>query len=144
MTYKVEFRPSGGVINPDLALYCLFIFFNVYHEARGMPFAFLTCGLLSGPSAISWITKWLNFVRAAIQRTSEAFPGFVPDVFLRMCGPNSEHPMFVSPMPRSQGILILRKFLQVSSPNASLVSIGAPSPKVTFLSCARQVGASEE
>lgn len=30
--------------------------------------------------------------------------------------------MFVSPMPRSQGIFILRKFLQASSPDACLVS----------------------
>ena len=52
--------------------------------------------------------------------------------------------MFVAPMPRSQGILNLRRLLKASSPDTSLVSIGAHSPKVTFLSRARQVGASEE
>ena len=52
--------------------------------------------------------------------------------------------MFVAPMPRSQGILILRRLLKTASPDTSLVSIGAHSPKVTFLSWARQVGASEE
>ena len=111
---------------------------------RGMPFAFLTCGFLSGMTSISWTTKWLNLVQAALQRTAEAFPGFVPDFLLPMCGPNPDHPMFVAPMPRSQGILILRRLLKTASPDTSLVSIGAHSPKVTFLSWARQVGASEE
>ena len=111
---------------------------------RGMPFAFLTCGFLSGMTSVSWTTKWLNLVQAALQRTAEAFPGFVPDFLLPMCGPNPDHPMFVAPMPRSQGILILRRLLKSASPDASLVSIGAHSPKVTFLSWARQVGASEE
>ena len=109
-----------------------------------MPFAFLTCGFLSGMTSVSWTTKWLNLVRAALQRTAEAFPGFVPDFLLPMCGPNPDHPMFVAPMPRSQGILILRRLLKTASPDTSLVSIGAHSPKVTFLSWARQVGASEE
>ena len=111
---------------------------------RGMPFAFLTCGFLSGLTSVSWTTKWLNLVQAALQRTAEAFPGFVPDFLLPMCGPNPDHPMFVAPMPRSQGILILRRLLKTASPDTSLVSIGAHSPKVTFLSWARQVGASEE
>ena len=111
---------------------------------RGMPFAFLTCGFLSGMTSVSWTTKWLNLVQAALQRTAEAFPGFVPDFLLPMCGPNPDHPLFVAPMPRSQGILILRRLLKSASPDTSLVSIGAHSPKVTFLSWARQVGASEE
>ena len=111
---------------------------------RGMPFAFLTCGFLSGTTSVSWTAKWLNLVQAALQRTSEAFPGFEPDFLLPMCGPNPDHPMFVAPMPRSQGILILRRLLKASSPDTSLVSIGAHSPKVTFLSWARQVGAFEE
>ena len=111
---------------------------------RGMPFALLTCGFLSGTSAVSWTTRWLNLVQAALQRTSEAFPGFVPDFLLPMCGPNPEHPMFVAPMPRSQGILILRRLLKTASPETTLMGIGAHSPKVTFLSWARQVGASEE
>ena len=51
---------------------------------RGMPFAFLTCGFLSGTTSVSWTKKWLNLVRAALQRTSEAFPGFVPD-FCSLC-----------------------------------------------------------
>ena len=111
---------------------------------RGMPFAFLTCGFLSGLTSVSWTTKWLNLVQAALQRTAEAFPGFVPDFLLPMCGPNPDHPMFVAPMPRSHGILILRRLLKKASPDTSLVSIGTHSPKVTFLSWARQVGASEE
>lgn len=106
---------------------------------RGMPFALLTCGFLSGTTAVSWTTKWLNLLQAALQRTSEAFPGFQPDFLLPMCGPNPDHPMFVAPMPRSQGILILRRLLKAASPETSLVSIGAHSPKVTFLSWARQV-----
>ena len=111
---------------------------------RGMPFALLTCGFLSGSSTISWTTKWLNLVHAALQRTSETFPGFVPDFLLPMSGPNPEHPMFVAPMSRSQGILIIRKLLKTSAPETTLIGIGAHSPKVTFLSWARQVGASEE
>ena len=66
---------------------------------RGLPFAFLTCGFLSGTTSVSWTKKWLNLVRAALQRTSEAFPGFVPDFLLPMCGPNPDHPMLVAPMP---------------------------------------------
>ena len=66
---------------------------------RGMPFVFLTCGFLSGTTSVSWTKKWLNLVRAALQRTSEAFPGFVPDFLLPMCGPNPDHPMLVAPMP---------------------------------------------
>ena len=112
--------------------------------ARGMPFAFLTCGFLSGTTSVSWTTKWFNLVQAALQRTSEAFPGFEPNFLLPMCGPNPDHPMFVAPMPRSQRILILRRLLKASFPDTSLVSIGAHSPKVTFLSWARQAGTSEE
>lgn len=110
---------------------------------RGMPFAFLTCGFLSGTTSVSWTTKWLNLVQAALQRISEAFPGFEPDFLLPIYGPSPDHPMLVAPMPRSQGIPILRRLLK-ASPDALLVSIGAHSPKVTFLSWARQVGASEE
>ena len=46
-----------------------------------------------------------------------------------------------APMPRSQGILILRRLLKTASPDTSLVSIGAHSPKVSW---ARQVGASAQ
>ena len=44
-------------------------------------------------------------------------------------------------MPRSQGILILRRLLKTASPDTSLVSIDAHSPKVSW---ARQVGASAQ
>ena len=77
---------------------------------RGMPFAFIKCGLLSGATSSNWATKWLNLVRAALQRTTERFPTFQPDFLIPQCGPSVEHPMFVAPLQRAQGVLILRRF----------------------------------
>ena len=88
--------------------------------------------------------KWLNLVRQALQRTSELFPGFKPDFLIPQCGPNLAHPVFSAPLPRSQGVLLLRKLLLQSHREASVLSVGVHSPKVTLLSWARQIGASEE
>ena len=82
--------------------------------SRGMPFGFITAGFMSGSSSCNWATKWLNLVRAALQRTAEMYPHFEPDFLIPQCGPNLDHPMFVAPMPRAQGILLLRKFLLMS------------------------------
>lgn len=111
---------------------------------RGMPFAFIMAGFMSGPSSCNWATKWLNLVRAALQRTAEMYPHFDPDFLIPQCGPNLDHPMFVAPMPRAQGILLLRCFMLMSSKDAPTLSIGVHSAKVTFLSWARQLGISEE
>ena len=112
--------------------------------SRGMPFAFIKCGLLSGTTSSNWAMKWLNLVRAAWQRTSERFPTFQPDFLIPQCGPSVEHPMFVAPLQRAQGVLVLRRFLLQSSSDASTTSVGVHSPKVTLLSWARQIGVSEE
>jgi hypothetical protein len=112
--------------------------------SRGTPFAFVKSGLLAVNSQVSWSTKWLNLVRQALQRTSELFPGFKPDFLIPQCGPNLAHPVFSAPLPRSQGVLLLRKLLLQSHRDASVLSVGVHSPKVTLLSWARQIGASEE
>ena len=83
--------------------------------SRGMPFGFITSGFMSGPSSCTWATKWLNLVRAALQRTAEMYPHFTPDFLIPQSGPNLDHPMFVAPMPRAQGILLLRRFMLMSS-----------------------------
>ena len=93
---------------------------------------------------IQLATKWLNLVRAALQRTSERFPNFQPDFLIPHCGPSTDHPMFVAPLQRAQGVLVLRRFLLQSSSDASTTSVGVHSPKVTLLSWARQIGVSEE
>ena len=111
---------------------------------RGMPFAFLTCGFLASSESVNWATKWMNLVRQALQHTIETYPGFSPDFLIPTCGPNVDQPMFTAPMNRSQGVLVLRKFLFLSNKEASAHSIGVHSPKVTMLSWARQVGVSEE
>ena len=112
--------------------------------SRGMPFAFVTSGLLATSAQVTWSTKCLNLVRQALQRTAETFPEFTPDFLIPTCGPNVDQPMFTAPMSRAQGVLLLRKFLFQSNKAASAHSIGVHSPKVTMLSWARQVGASEE
>ena len=112
--------------------------------SRGTPFAFVKSGLLAVNSQVSWSTKWLNLVRQALQRTSELFPGFKPDFLIPQCGPNLAHPVFSAPLPRSQGVLLLRKLLLQSHRDASVLSVGVHSPKVTLLSWVRQIGASEE
>ena len=85
-----------------------------------------------------------NLVRQALQRTSEVFPDFTPDFLLPLCGPSVDHPMFTAPMPGAQGVLLLRRLLLQANKDASVLSIGVHSPKVTLLSWARQIGASEE
>ena len=80
--------------------------------------------------------KWLNLVRQALQRTAEVFPDFTPDFLLPMCGPNVDNPMFTAPMPRTQGVLLLRRLLLQANKDASVLSIGVHSPKVTLLSWA--------
>ena len=89
--------------------------------------------------------KWLNLVRQALQRTSEVFPDFTPDFLLPMCGPNVDHPMFTAPMPRATRGPVAEDdfFFRPTKMHLSL-SIGVHSPKVTLLSWARQIGASEE
>ena len=112
--------------------------------SRGMPFAFVKSGLLATSSQVTWSMKWLNLVRQALQRTAEVFPDFTPDFLLPMCGPNVDNPMFTAPMPRTQGVLLLRRLLLQANKDVSVLSIGVHSPKVTLLSWARQIGASEE
>ena len=112
--------------------------------SRGMPFALVKSGLLGINASVSWSTKWLNLVRQALQRTSEVFPGFTPDFLLPQCSPNPEHPLFSAPLSRSHGVLMLRNLPKQSHKEASVLSIGVHSPKVTLLSWARQVGASED
>ena len=112
--------------------------------SRGMPFAFVKSGLLATSTQVTWSMKWLNLVRQALQRTSEVFPDFTPDFLLPLCGPSVDHPMFTAPMPGAQGVLLLRRLLLQANKDASVLSIGVHSPKVTLLSWARQIGASEE
>ena len=112
--------------------------------SRGMPFAFVKSGLLATSTRVTWSMKWLNLVRQALQRTSEVFPDFTPDFLLPLCGPSVDHPMFTAPMPGAQGVLLLRRLLFQANKDASVLSIGVHSPKVTLLSWARQIGASEE
>ena len=112
--------------------------------SREMPFALVKSGFLAVNSPVSWSTTWLNLVRQALQRTTEVFPGFKPDFLLPQCGPNLEHPLFSAPLSRAHGVLMLRNLIKQSHKEASVLSIGVHSPKVTILSWARQIGAPEE
>ena len=45
---------------------------------RGMPFAFLTCGFLSGMTSISWTTKWLKPCSGGTTENSRGLSGVCP------------------------------------------------------------------
>lgn len=47
-------------------------------------------------------------------------------------------------MPRSQGILLLRRFILASDASGNVSQLGVHSCKVTFLSWSRQLGLDEE
>ena len=111
---------------------------------RGMPFGILQSGLLGHSSPAPWCVIWLNLLREAMQRTSLRCNGFIPDFLIPHVGRDVDSPLCLPPMPRPQGILLLRRYLLMSDPAAEVSHIGVHSCKVTFLSWSRQLGLDEE
>eukprot|EP00435_Cladocopium_sp_Y103_P069657 s917_g33.t1 len=112
--------------------------------ARGMPFGILCSGFLGHTSHVTWVSVWMNLVREAIHRTSINHAGFVPDFIIPQVGAELDAPQFLSPMTRSQGVLLLRKFMLTADPSVAVDLIGVHSCKVTFLSWSRQLGLDED
>ena len=79
-----------------------------------------------------------------MQRTSLRCSGFIPDFLILEVGADVDNPLCLSPMPRSQGILLLRKYLLMSDSTADVSHVGVHSCKVTFLSWSKQLGLDEE
>ena len=111
---------------------------------RGMPFGALRSGLLGVNNPSPWCAVWVNILRETLQRTALRCQGFVPDFLIPQIGKDVDRPLYLSPMPRSQGILLLRRYLLMSDPTADVSHIGVHSCKVTFLSWSRQLGLNEE
>eukprot|EP00435_Cladocopium_sp_Y103_P062983 s777_g24.t1 len=111
---------------------------------RGMPFGVLRSGFLGHTSPVSWCSVWMNLVREATHRTSISHDGFVPDFLIPHVGSDLDAPIFLSPMSRSQGVLLLRKFLLASNALAEVGLMGVHSCKVTMLSWSRQLCVDEE
>ena len=111
---------------------------------RGMPFGALRSGLLGVNNPSPWCAVWVNILRETLQRTALRCQGFVPDFLIPQIGNDVDRPLYLSPMPRSQGILLLRRYLLMSDPTADVSHIGVHSCKVTFLSWSRQLGLNEE
>ena len=111
---------------------------------RGMPFGFLKAGLTGHSLSVTWSARWLNILRQALAATEGLHPGFRPDFLIPTCGGSRDCPIFTSPMPRSQGIITLRKLLLRWDGNADLTGVGVHSCKVTLLSWARQLNIDEE
>ena len=112
--------------------------------SRGMPWGILRCGFLGHTVNSPWSTLWLNLVRESLHATASRHQGFKPDFLIPQIGTDVEAPLFLAPMSRAQGVLLLRKFLLWSNSEADVQFIGVHSCKVTFLSWSRQLGLDEE
>ncbi|CAE7307278.1 unnamed protein product [Symbiodinium sp. CCMP2592] len=83
--------------------------------------------------------------REAVTRTSAARPGFQPDFLVADLGPDARAPVFLAPLSRAAGVVLIRRLLAMcyesypadQRPDLSL--IGVHSAKVTFLSLAKQL-----
>ena len=111
---------------------------------RAMPFGALAGGFLHR-GAQGWAHAWLHLVQIALQATAMLHPNFTPDFLLARLGPDAAQPLFLAPMSRSEGIVLLRQLFCICyattqpslRPEADL--IGVHSLKVTFLSYGRQL-----
>ena len=111
---------------------------------RAMPFGALAGGFLHR-GAQGWAHAWLHLVQVALQATAMLHPNFTPDFLLARLGPDAAQPLFLAPMSRSEGIVLLRQLFSTcyaktqpsSRPEADL--LGVHSLKVTFLSYGRQL-----
>ena len=111
---------------------------------RAMPFGALAGGFLHR-GAQGWAHAWLHLVQVALQATAMLHPNFTPDFLLARLGPDAAQPLFLAPMSRSEGIVLLRQLFFIcyaktqpsSRPEADL--LGVHSLKVTFLSYGRQL-----
>ncbi|CAE7282297.1 unnamed protein product, partial [Symbiodinium microadriaticum] len=111
---------------------------------RAMPFGALTGGFLHR-GAQGWAHAWLHLVQVALQATAVMHPNFTPDFLLARLGPDAAQPLFLAPMSRSEGIVLLRQLFSIcyaqtqpsSRPEADL--LGVHSLKVTLLSYGRQL-----
>ncbi|CAE7290157.1 unnamed protein product, partial [Symbiodinium microadriaticum] len=113
---------------------------------RATPFGALAGGFLHR-GAQGWAHAWLHLVQVALQATAMLHPSFTPDFILAAArlGPDAAQPLFLAPMSRSEGIVLLRQLFSIcyaqtqpsSRPEADL--LGVHSLKVTLLSYGRQL-----
>ncbi|CAE7272780.1 unnamed protein product [Symbiodinium sp. CCMP2592] len=114
--------------------------------SRSMPWGAWAPGFLARPqTAPGWGQVWLCLVQEAVTRTSAARPGFQPDFLVADLGPDDRAPVFLAPLSRAAGVVLIRRLLAMcyesypadQRPDLSL--IGVHSAKVTFLSLAKQL-----
>ena len=111
---------------------------------RAMPFGALDGGFLHR-GAQGWAHAWLHLVQVSLQATAMLHPNFAPDFILARLGSDANQPLFLAPMSRPEGIVLLRQFFSTcysqtpasTRPEADL--LGVHSLKVTFLSYGRQL-----
>ena len=111
---------------------------------RAMPFGALAGGFLHR-GAQGWAHAWLHLVQVSLQATAMLHPNFTPDFILARLGPDAAKPLFLAPMSRTEGVVLLRQLFSIcyaqtqpsSRPEADL--LGVHSLKVTLLSFGRQL-----
>ncbi|CAE7785014.1 unnamed protein product [Symbiodinium sp. CCMP2592] len=98
-----------------------------------------------GSRVSRWASIGPRLVQEAVTRTSAARPGFQPDFLVADLGPDERAPVFLAPLSRAAGVVLIRRLLAMcyesypadQRPDLSL--IGVHSAKVTFLSLAKQL-----
>ncbi|CAE6928966.1 atpB, partial [Symbiodinium sp. CCMP2456] len=88
---------------------------------------------------------WLCLVLEAVERTAVQRPGFKPDYLVAHLGTDDRAPVFMAPLSRGAGVLLIRELLQRCyaavdpSERPDLSFIGVHSAKVTLLSIAKHL-----
>jgi len=111
---------------------------------RSMPFGAVTGGFLHR-GASGWAHAWLHLVQLSLQATAMLHPNFTPDFLLAKMGDDPARPLFLAPLSRSEGVVLLRRLFYEcyqhrpasSRPEPDL--LGVHSLKVTLLSYGRQL-----
>ncbi|CAE7360546.1 unnamed protein product [Symbiodinium sp. CCMP2456] len=109
-----------------------------------MPFGAVTGGFLHR-GASGWAHAWLHLVQLSLQATAMLHPNFTPDFLLAKMGDDPARPLFLAPLSRSEGVVLLRRLFYEcyqhtpasSRPKPDL--LGVHSLKVTLLSYGRQL-----
>ncbi|CAE7252728.1 unnamed protein product [Symbiodinium sp. CCMP2592] len=80
--------------------------------SRSMPWGAWAPGFLARPqTAPGWGQVWLCMVQEAVTRTSAARPGFQPDFLVADLGPDDRAPVFLAPLSRAAGVVLIRRLL---------------------------------
>ncbi|CAE7245691.1 unnamed protein product [Symbiodinium sp. CCMP2456] len=111
---------------------------------RSMPFGAVAGGFLHR-GASGWAHAWLHLVQLSLQATAMLHPNFTPDFLLAKMGDDPARPLFLAPMSRSEGVVLLRRLFYERYQNTPASCrpepdlLGVHSLKVTLLSYGRQL-----